>query len=274
MIQMTCLPIEAPEPPDCDYFEIPAGHRKQRPYPSSFRALPEQRSLEWLSGMKNFQFTPGNNYMAIVWSAEEGTPKCLMDGITAGGFTRESAEILHYKHASCSTRVSMNGKLLTIRLYIAAILLLCSCSAYMFEPDCYGQKASSTVAGSDDTTAQSSSTPAVGKPIVGKAPWDGPGFAGRKTANGERFDPNKPTAAAKQLPLGSHAVITNLDNGRSVKVRVNDCRPVPKGRKVDLSKKAAQRLHMTHDGTAPVKIKVVDVPPDATACDGKIHRSN
>jgi len=109
---------------------------------------------------------------------------------------------------------------------------------------------------------------------VGKASWYGPGLEGHKTATGERFDPNKPTAAAKHLPLGSHAVITNLDNGRSVKVRINDCGPVPKGRKVDLSKKAAEKIQMTHEGTAPVKIKVVDAAPDATACDGKRYRPN
>lgn len=95
---------------------------------------------------------------------------------------------------------------------------------------------------------------------------------GHKTATGERFDPNKPTAAAKHLPLESHAVITNLDNGRSVKVRINDCGPVPKGRRVDLSKKAAQKLHVTHEGTAPVKIKIVDAAPDAPSCESKSYR--
>ena len=104
--------------------------------------------------------------------------------------------------------------------------------------------------------------------VVGEATWYGPGMQGRRTATGERFDSRKLTAASKQLPLGSHAVVTNLENGRSVRVRVNDCGPVPPGRKVDLSKQAARKLGMLHDGTAQVAVKVVAVPPSATKCDG------
>jgi len=104
--------------------------------------------------------------------------------------------------------------------------------------------------------------------VVGEATWYGPGMQGRRTATGERFDSRKLTAASKQLPLGSHAVVTNLENGRSVRVRVNDCGPVPPGRKVDLSKQAARKLGMLHDGTAQVAVKVVAVPPGATKCDG------
>ena len=81
----------------------------------------------------------------------------------------------------------------------------------------------------------------AGKVIVGKASWYGPGLAGHKTASGERFDPNKPTAAAKQMPLGSHAVVTNLRNGRSVKVRIHDRGPVPRGCKIGFVKKSRTR---------------------------------
>jgi rare lipoprotein A len=112
------------------------------------------------------------------------------------------------------------------------------------------------------SSSESSVTAAKpGNVIVGRATWYGPGLAGHKTASGERFDPNKPTAAAKQMPLGSHAIVTNLHNGRSVKVRINDRGPVPRGCKIDLSKKAAQQIDMTRQGTAPVKIKIVDAPP-------------
>jgi rare lipoprotein A len=107
-----------------------------------------------------------------------------------------------------------------------------------------------------------------GKVVYGTASWYGPGFRGHETASGEIFNPDKPTAASTQLPLGTHAVVTNRDNGRSVKVRINDCGPHVKGRKIDLSKKAAEKIHMTRTGTAPVKIKVVQVPPDATTCTG------
>jgi rare lipoprotein A (peptidoglycan hydrolase) len=168
----------------------------------------------------------------------------------------------------------MKGKPIAIRLQLAAMILFCLGSPRVSEPECYGQEASSKAARSDSnfSGAESSATPAVGKTVVGKASWYGPGLEGHKTATGERFDPNKPTAAAKHLPLGSQAVVTNLDNGRSVKVRINDCGPVPKGRRVDLLKKAAQKLHMTHEGTAPVKIKIVDAAPDAPSCESKSYR--
>ena len=94
--------------------------------------------------------------------------------------------------------------------------------------------------------------------MAGKASWYGPGMQGHRTATGQRFDSRKMTAASNELPLGSDAVVTNMKNGRSVKVHVNDAGPSVHGRKVDLSKEAARRLGMIHDGTAPVKVKVVN----------------
>jgi rare lipoprotein A (peptidoglycan hydrolase) len=102
--------------------------------------------------------------------------------------------------------------------------------------------------------------------VVGRASWYGNAFAGRKTATGERLDPNQLTAASTQLPLKSQALVTNLDNGRSVRVRINDCGPYTGGRKLDLSKRAAQELAMTHKGTTRVRIRLVDKPPDAAYC--------
>src|ERR1700730_2898375 len=81
--------------------------------------------------------------------------------------------------------------------------------------------------------------------------------AGRRTATGERLDPRQLTAASLQLPLKSQTVVTNLDNGRSVRVRINDCGPYARGRKLDFSKRAAQELAMTHEGTVPVRIRLV-----------------
>jgi len=108
---------------------------------------------------------------------------------------------------------------------------------------------------------------------VGMASWYGPGLQGRRTASGERFDSRKMTAASTQLPLRSHAVVTNLKNGRSVKVRVNDCGPSVRGRQIDLSKQAARRLGMIRDGTATVKVEVVDEPAEAPRCDPPQIRS-
>jgi rare lipoprotein A len=102
--------------------------------------------------------------------------------------------------------------------------------------------------------------------IVGKASWYGPTSARYRTATGERFDPRQLTAASTQLPLGSHAMVTNLENGRSVSVRINDCGPYVKNRNLDLSRQAAETLGMVHKGAAPVRINVVNVPPDPSYC--------
>jgi rare lipoprotein A len=102
--------------------------------------------------------------------------------------------------------------------------------------------------------------------IAGRASWYGQAVARRQTATGERLDPNKLTAATTQLPLQSRALVTNLDNGRSVPVRVNDCGPYAKGRDIDVSRRAAQKLAMARSGTAPVTIKLIAAPPDATYC--------
>ena len=104
--------------------------------------------------------------------------------------------------------------------------------------------------------------------IVGRASWYGPALVGHKTATGERLNPNKLTAATTQLPLQASALVTNLNNGRSVPVRINDCGPYAKGRDIDVSKRAAQKLEMAHSGTVPVSIKLLAAPPDAAYCPG------
>jgi rare lipoprotein A len=96
--------------------------------------------------------------------------------------------------------------------------------------------------------------------IIGRASWYGRAAAGHKTATGERLDPSKLTAACRQLPLQSRAVVTNLENGRSVGVRINDCGPYTKGRQIDVSKRAAEKLDMADRGTAPVKIQPIATP--------------
>lgn len=107
------------------------------------------------------------------------------------------------------------------------------------------------------------------KTIVALASWYGPGFEGHKTATGERFSAHKMTAAAKGLPLGSRVVVTNLSNGRSATVRINDCGPYRKGRKLDLSEHAARKIGLV-DGTAKVKVKVVHKPEGAPVCPSSI----
>jgi rare lipoprotein A len=86
----------------------------------------------------------------------------------------------------------------------------------------------------------------------GAASWYGKEFHGHRTASGEIYDMNQLTAAHPALPLGSRVLVTNLNNGRSVQVRVNDRGPVVAGRILDLSYAAARRLRAISDGEIPV----------------------
>lgn len=93
---------------------------------------------------------------------------------------------------------------------------------------------------------------------VGIASWYGKQFHGKKTANGEIFNMNALTAAHKTLPLPTNVKVTNLNNGRSIIVRVNDRGPFVGKRVIDLSRRAAQILAFTNEGTTKVRIQVVD----------------
>jgi rare lipoprotein A len=89
----------------------------------------------------------------------------------------------------------------------------------------------------------------------GTASYYGPGFHGRRTANGERFDMNGLTAAHRSLPFGTRVKVTNVKNGRSVVVRVNDRGPFLRNRIIDLSRGAAAKLGMVDDGLARVRLE-------------------
>ncbi len=91
----------------------------------------------------------------------------------------------------------------------------------------------------------------------GEASWYGPGFNGKKTASGEIFDMNKLTAAHRKLAFGTKVRVTNLNNNKSVIVRINDRGPFKKSRVIDLSKKAAEKIGLVQSGIAPVKIEIV-----------------
>lgn len=92
---------------------------------------------------------------------------------------------------------------------------------------------------------------------TGIASWYGPGFHGKRTANGEVFNKNELTAAHKTLQMPSLIRVTNLDNGRSLIVRVNDRGPYSRGRVLDLSERAADLLGFKGRGTAKVRIDVL-----------------
>lgn len=92
----------------------------------------------------------------------------------------------------------------------------------------------------------------------GVASWYGPDFHAKKTANGEKYDMNALTAAHKTLPLPSIVRVTNLENGRSLVVRVNDRGPYARNRIIDVSKKVAQMLGFMEQGTAKVRVEVLE----------------
>ncbi len=93
---------------------------------------------------------------------------------------------------------------------------------------------------------------------TGIASWYGPGFHGKSTANGETFDQNALTAAHRTLPMPSMVRVTNLDNGRSIKLRINDRGPFKNGRIIDLSRRAADLLGFRRRGTAKVRVEIVE----------------
>jgi rare lipoprotein A len=94
-----------------------------------------------------------------------------------------------------------------------------------------------------------------------RASWYRPELAGRRTASGEAYEPNSLTAASRTLPLGSVVRVSNPDNGRSVTVRINDHGPYARGRSLDLSHRAAQRLGITSKGVSRVKVVKISSRP-------------
>ena len=102
--------------------------------------------------------------------------------------------------------------------------------------------------------------PAPGTRIVGFASWYGRRHQGRATASGEIFDINKLTAAHRTMPFGTRLRVTNVENGRSVVVRVNDRGPWVNDRVLDVSQAAAKSLGITGDGVT--KVEIVVLGPD------------
>ncbi|MEO1207570.1 MAG: septal ring lytic transglycosylase RlpA family protein [Pseudomonadota bacterium] len=106
-------------------------------------------------------------------------------------------------------------------------------------------------------------TPKVDKTYdrTGMASWYGPGFHSKKTANGEIFDQAALTAAHPTLPLPSYAYVTNLENGRTVLVRINDRGPYTRNRIIDVSKRVSKELGFHKQGVAKVRVKYAGRAP-------------
>ena len=128
--------------------------------------------------------------------------------------------------------------------------------------------------GGDEPTGREDAVYKIGKPYevsgvwyypavdydyseTGIASWYGADFHGRPTANGEIYDMNRVTAAHRTLPMPSMLQVTNLENGRSISVRVNDRGPFKRGRIIDLSRRGAQLLGFERDGTAKVRVEIL-----------------
>ena len=95
---------------------------------------------------------------------------------------------------------------------------------------------------------------AEAKSVIG---WASFYKSGKRTANGEHFNPNGLTAAHRSLPFGTKVLVTNLNNGKSVIVRINDCGPFIKGRVLDLSLGAAKVVGLHRSGVAKIKFTVL-----------------
>jgi rare lipoprotein A len=112
-----------------------------------------------------------------------------------------------------------------------------------------------------------------GKKRVGKASYYHPMFNGRKMAGGKRFDPNGANAASKTLPLGTVARVTNLDNGKSAVVAIEDRGPYVADRIVDVSPKTAEAIGIKDQGVAKVEVTPISVPlPDGSVLVGDARR--
>lgn len=99
--------------------------------------------------------------------------------------------------------------------------------------------------------------PAVVRVVTGEASWYGPGFYGNRTANGEVYRPGTMTAAHRTLPFGTKVRVTNLWNGRTAVIRINDRGPFIDHRVIDLGHGAASHLGLTASGIAQVKLEVL-----------------
>jgi len=114
---------------------------------------------------------------------------------------------------------------------------------------------SSPSAGEPQPDTLGTESPPPARVQVGVASWYGKEFHGRPTASGEIYDMYQPTAAHRTAPLGTYALVTNLNNGQSVRVRINDRGPYKGSRLLDLSYGAARQIEMVQPGLTHVKIE-------------------
>ncbi|MCK5916688.1 MAG: septal ring lytic transglycosylase RlpA family protein [Deltaproteobacteria bacterium] len=158
----------------------------------------------------------------------------------------------HPKQNLQNFRCRLNRSLPTAFLLLLAgmILLFSGCSTTPDKP----------VPGSDYETSPPLQKVELGFYQQGIASWYGHPFHGQATASGEIYDMHGLTAAHKQLPLGTKVLVTNLENQRQIEVIINDRGPFVKNRVIDLSKKGAQQLDVIRNGTAMVRLDIIELP--------------
>ena len=115
-------------------------------------------------------------------------------------------------------------------------------------------------AGGPQPDASGAEPPTTTRVQVGVASWYGKEFHGRPTASGEIYDMYQPTAAHLTAPLGTYALVTNLENGQSIRVRINDRGPYKHRRILDLSYEAARQLDLVRAGTGRVQVDFLAEP--------------
>ena len=153
-------------------------------------------------------------------------------------------------------------------LYLASVLILGACAYGSVDLGDGKYSQASAITGQGGTYKVGNPYKIMGKwyypkedysySEVGTASWYGKDFHAKKTANGEKYDMNSLTAAHRTLPLPSIVKVTNLENGRSLVLRVNDRGPYAKNRIIDVSKRASQLLGFYTQGTTKVRVEVME----------------
>lgn len=149
-------------------------------------------------------------------------------------------------------------------LSLCSSVVLCASVVILILTNSACHKKATRVRAPQLPSSAAAATPAVPGDIeYGYASWYGNPYHGRRTSNGETYDMYTMTAAHRTLPFGTEVQVTNMENGKSVHVRINDRGPFVDGRVIDLSLAAAKEIALVGPGTALVQVKVVAAPPAA-----------
>lgn len=141
----------------------------------------------------------------------------------------------------------MARRLLIAAAFVGAVVLIDACTGASPR---FVTKASTPVTATSSTRTHQ---------LAGIASYYSDEFHGRKTSSGETFDMNELTAAHRTLPFDTKVRVTNLENNRSVVVRINDRGPFKDDRVIDLSLKAARQIGLIANGTAPVRLEILEL---------------